>query len=325
MKTQLIQFSSLGGPEVLQLTEIELAAPGADEVLIEHKAIGVNFIETYYRSGLYPVNLPSSLGTEATGVVLEVGSHVKNVKPGDRVAYMQGPLGAYSQKRILHAKFLLKLPESIPFETAAAMMLKGLTVQYLFRQTYGLQKEQTILFHAAAGGVGLIACQWAKHLGVKLIGTVSTDEKAALAKQNGAWETINYSHEDVAKRVLELTDGKKVPVVYDGVGKSTWEASLDSLETRGLLVSFGNASGAVTNVSLGILAQKGSLYVTRPTTGSYFDTPEKLQKGGDELMDLVGQGILKIQTPTQFPLKEAGRAHEHISSRSSTGSTILIP
>lgn len=320
-----IKFNSYGGPEVLRLVEEVLNPLQRGEVLIKHEAIGVNFIETYYRSGLYPTNLPSGLGTEAAGTVLAVGKEVNHLKVGDRVAYAQGPLGSYSEQRNIPARYVVKIPDGISFEEAAGVLLKGMTVQYLFRQTYKLQKGETILFHAAAGGVGLIACQWAKHLGVKLIGTVSSEEKAQLAKSKGAWEIINYSKENVPESVLKITQGKKVPVVYDGVGKDTWEASLDSLAPRGLLVSFGNASGPVTNVNLSTLAQKGSLYVTRPTLATYVDTPEKLQSTADEVFDLILKKKIHVTIDERFKLSDAPEAHKFISNRKSMGSTILIP
>jgi NADPH2:quinone reductase len=250
---------------------------------------------------------------------------VSRVRPGDRVAYATGPLGAYAELHKLPEGNLVKLPEAIDFEQAAAMMLKGLTVQYLLRQTYRLQGGETILFHAAAGGVGSIACQWAKALGVKLIGTVGSAEKAALAESLGAWATIDYSRENVVERVLELTDGRKCPVVYDSVGKDTWETSLDCVAPRGLLVSFGNASGPVSGVNLGILAQKGSLYVTRPTLGGYADTPEHLQAMADELFDMVLSGRIRIEIGQRFALKDAAEAHSALAGRRTTGSTVLLP
>ncbi|MBP9961995.1 MAG: NADPH:quinone reductase, partial [Pseudomonas sp.] len=288
-----IQFSQHGGPEVLQWVDYEPQAPGPQQVSVRNQAVGLNFIDTYFRSGLYaPPSLPSGLGTEGAGVVEAVGEGVEHFKVGDRVAYAVGPLGAYSEVHVLPAANLVKLPDAISFEQAAAVMLKGLTVQYLLRQTYAVQPGQTILFHAAAGGVGSLACQWAKALGVKLIGTVSSAEKAERAKALGAWATIDYSHEDVVQRVLELTDGKKCPVVYDGVGQDTWLTSLDCLAPRGLMVSFGNASGAVSGVNLGILAQKGSLYVTRPTLAGYANTPANTQAMADELFGMIASGKL---------------------------------
>lgn len=321
-----IQFRSYGGPEVLEYVEFEPAAPGPNEVLVRNKAIGVNFIETYFRSGLYPAPaFPSALGNEGAGVVEAVGSEVTHVKVGDRVVYGTGPLGSYAELHLIPAANLALLPDEISFEQGAAVMLKGLTVQYLFRQTYEIRPEETILFHAAAGGVGSIACQWANAAGVKLIGTVSSPEKAAHAKALGAWEVIDYSKEDVVSRVLELTDGKKVPVVYDGVGKDTWETSLNCLELRGLLVSFGNASGAVSGVNLGILAQKGSLYVTRPTLGSYANSPETLQAMADEVFGMVSSGKVKVDDIRRFDLKDAAQAHTELAGRRTTGSIILVP
>ncbi|MCS5515137.1 NADPH:quinone reductase [Pseudomonas qingdaonensis] len=321
-----IQFSQHGGPEVLTLVDFEPAAPGPQQVRVRNHAIGLNFIDTYFRSGLYaPPALPSGLGTEAAGVVEAVGEGVRRIKVGDRVAYAGGPLGAYSEVHTLPEANLVKLPESISFEQAAAVMLKGLTVQYLLRQTYALQAGQTVLFHAAAGGVGSLACQWAKALGVKLIGTVSSPEKAARAKALGAWETIDYSREDVAQRVLELTGGKKCPVVYDGVGQDTWLTSLDCLAPRGLMVSFGNASGAVSGVNLGILAQKGSLYVTRPTLASYANNAENTQAMADELFEMIASGKLAVDIQQRYPLAEAAKAQAELSARRTVGSTVLLP
>ena len=321
-----IQFSRHGGSEVLELVDQPAAEPGPNEVRVRNRAIGLNFIDTYYRSGLYqPPSLPSGLGGEGAGEVEAVGSAVTHLKVGDRVAYGTGPLGAYGELHVLPAQHLVKLPESISFEQAAALMLKGLTVQYLLRQTYRVEAGQTILWHAAAGGVGLIACQWARALGVQLIGTVSSPEKAALAKANGAWATIDYSHEDVVQQVLELTGGAKCPVVYDSVGKDTWERSLNCVAPRGLLVSFGNASGAVTGVNLGVLAQKGSLYVTRPTLGNYANSAENLQAMADELFGLIASGAIKVEIGQRYALTDAAKAQDALSGRQTTGSTILIP
>lgn len=321
-----IQFSRHGGPEVLEQIEQPVVEPAAHEVRVRNRAIGLNFIDTYYRSGLYPPpSLPSGLGSEGAGEVEAVGSAVSHLKVGDRVAYATGPLGAYSELHVLPAQHLVRLPNSISFEQAAAVMLKGLTVQYLLRQTYRVEAGQTILWHAAAGGVGLIACQWAKALGVQLIGSVSSPEKATLAKANGAWATIDYSHEDVVQRVLELTGGAKCPVVYDSVGKDTWERSLDCVAPRGLLVSFGNASGAVTGVNLGVLAQKGSLYVTRPTLGHYANNAANLQAMADELFSLIASGTIKVEIGQRYALADAAKAQEALSNRQTTGSTILLP
>lgn len=323
-----IQFSQYGGPEVLQLAEFAIADPAASEVQVENKAIGINYIDTYIRSGLYPVaSLPSGLGTEAAGVVTKVGTAVSALKPGDRVVYAQSALGAYSELHNVDAERVALLPDAISFEQAAASFLKGLTVHYLLRQTYELQPNETFLFHAAAGGVGLIACQWAKALGAHLIGTVGSAEKAALAKQAGAWATINYREENIAQRVSELTDGKKVRVVYDSVGRDTWEASLDCLQRRGLMVSFGNASGPVTGVNLGLLSQKGSLYVTRPTLFGYITNRAELELASNELFSLIASGAIKVEVPEQqkFALADAQQAHTTLESRATYGSSLLIP
>lgn len=321
-----IQFSAHGGPEVLEYVDYKPAELAADQVRVRNQAIGLNFIDTYYRSGLYPApSLPSGLGTEGAGIVDAVGSAVTRFQVGDRVAYGTGPLGACSELHTLPAANLVKLPDAISFEQAAAVILKGLTVQYLLRQTHVVQPGETILFHAAAGGVGSLACQWAKALGAKLIGTVSSAHKASVAKALGAWETIDYSHEDVAQRVLELTDGKKCPVVYDGVGHDTWLTSLDCLAPRGLMVSFGNASGAVTGVNLGILAAKGSLYVTRPTLGSYANNAENLQAMADELFEMIIGGQIKVDISQRYALSDAAQAQTELSARRTTGSTILLP
>ncbi|MDX3896108.1 quinone oxidoreductase [Pusillimonas sp.] len=325
MQTEAIRITRHGGPEVMEMSVQDVPEPGEGEVTIEQKAIGLNFIDIYFRTGLYRHPLPHGLGFEAAGKVVAVGPGVTHLKAGDRVAYAQSPLGAYAGVRTMPAWQLVKLPRGVDFESAAAMMLKGLTVQYLFRQTYRLQGGETILFHAAAGGVGLIACQWARALGVRLIGTVSGPEKAELAKRHGAWEVIDYSREDVAARVLELTDGRKVPVVYDGVGKSTWLASLDCLQPRGLMVSFGNASGPVDGVNLGILAAKGSLYVTRPAISDYTPTQEKLAAAAKDLFSLVGKGSIRMEIGQRFALRDAGRAHEALASRQTTGATVLLP
>lgn len=323
---QRIQFSRNGGPEVLELVDFEPAAPGPDEVQVRNHAIGLNFIETYYRSGLYPPPaLPSGLGTEGAGVVEAVGSAVTRFKAGDRVAYATGPLGAYAEVHVLPERHLVHLPEAVSFEQGAAVMLKGLTVQYLLRQTYPLQAGDTVLFHAAAGGVGSLACQWAKALGVRLIGTAGSPEKLEKAKVLGAWAVIDYRQEDVPARVRELTDGAKVPVVYDGVGKDTWEMSLDCLAPRGLMVSFGNASGAVTGVNLGILSQKGSLYVTRPTLATYAASPEALQDMADQLFELITDGRIQVDIGRRYPLAEVQEAHRALSGRETSGSTILLP
>ncbi len=320
-----IRMYSTGAPEVMKLETAEVAPPANGEVTIRNHAIGLNFIDIYYRTGLYPSVMPSGLGFEAAGVVEAVGDGVAHLKVGDRVAYGQGPIGAYATRRTMPALQVVKLPSGISFEEGAAMMLKGLTVQYLFRQTYRLQGHETILFHAAAGGVGLIACQWAKALGVRLIGTVGSLEKAVLAKRHGAWETIDYTKQDIAKRVLELTDGAKVPVVYDGVGKDTWEASLDCLQPRGLMVSYGSASGPVSGVNLGILASKGSLFVTRPTLGTHVTTREKVESASKELFGMVSSKKIRFDVERTYPLAEVAQAHEDLASRKTMGSTVLLP
>lgn len=322
-QVKAIRIQENGGPEVLKLVSVTVPAPADDEVTIRQKAIGLNFIDIYFRTGLYPSPLPHGLGFEASGIVEAVGAGVTHLKAGDRVAYGQSPIGAYAEARNVPAQKVVKLPDEISFEEAAAVMLKGLTVQYLFRQTYRLEKGETILFHAAAGGVGLIACQWARSLGVKLIGTASSPEKMALAKENGAWEMIDYTREDVAARVAELTDGKKLPVVYDGVGKDTWETSLDCLRPRGLMVSFGNASGAVEGVNLGVLASKGSLYVTRPVLGAYVPTQEAMQTAADELFDLIVRKEIQVRIGQRYPLEHAAEAHIALAGRKTSGATVL--
>lgn len=320
-----IRIAATGGPEVLAFLDVELGEPGPGEARVRHHAIGLNYIDTYYRSGLYKMALPSGLGQEGAGVVEAVGEGVTHVQRGDRVAYAGGPPGAYSEARVMPANQLVRLPASIPFETAAAMMLQGLTVQYLFRQTYQLQPGQTILFHAAAGGVGLIACQWAKALGVNLIGTVGSEEKAALARAHGAAHVINYNTEDVVQRVLEITGGAKVPVVYDSVGKDTFIRSLDCLQPRGLMVSFGNASGPVPPFALTELASRGSLYITRPTLFAYAGTRPELEAMARELFDMVESGKLKIEVNQRFALADAAEAHRALEGRRTTGSTVLLP
>ncbi len=321
-----IQFARTGGPEVLELQEVTPAEPASGEARIKNHAIGLNFIDIYFRTGLYPApSLPSGLGTEGAGVVDAVGEGVTHLKVGDRVAYAQGPLGSYADYHVLPADKVVVLPEGVDVETAAACMLKGLTVQYLLRQTCPLKGGETILWHAAAGGVGSIACQWAKALGVKLIGTVSSPEKAALAEKNGAWATIDYTREDVVERVRELTNGEMVDVVYDSVGKDTWEVSLDCLKPRSLMVSFGNASGAVEGVNIGILNQKGSLFVTRPSLNGYADTRERLEMMANELFDMLKSSQITIDIGQTYSLAEAGKAQDDLASRRTTGSTILLP
>jgi len=323
-----IEFHKHGGPDVLNAVEFTPTAPGDNEVQVENKAIGINYIDTYIRSGLYPPpGLPSGLGTEAAGVVSKVGSGVTDVKVGDRVVYAQSGLGAYSSMHNVPADKVAVLPNAISFEQAAASFLKGLTVFYLLRKTYEIKPDEQFLFHAAAGGVGLIACQWAKALGAKLIGTVGNAQKAQRALQAGAWQVINYREESIVERVKEITGGKKVRVVYDSVGKDTWEASLDCLQRRGLMVSFGNASGPVTGVNLGILNQKGSLFATRPSLQGYITNHDELVEASNELFSLIASGVIKVDVVEgqKFALADAQRAHEALESRATQGSSLLIP
>ena len=325
MLVKAIRIAATGGPDVLEYVDVEVGEPGPGEARVRHHAIGLNYIDTYYRSGLYKLALPSGLGQEGAGVVEAVGEGVTHVRPGDRVAYAGGPAGAYSEARVMPANMLVRLPDAISFETGAAMMLQGLTVQYLFRQTYQLQPGQTILFHAAAGGVGLIACQWAKALGVNLIGTVGSEEKAELARAHGAAHVINYNTEDVVQRVLEITEGARAPVVYDSVGKDTFIRSLDCLQPRGLMVSFGNASGAVPPFALSELASRGSLYITRPTLFAYAATRPALEAMAAELFEMVESGKIRIEVKQRFKLADAAEAHRALEERRTTGSTVLLP
>jgi len=320
-----IRFHKAGGPEVMVYEDVKLDPPGKGEVRLRHTAIGLNYIDTYHRSGAYPLPLPNGIGLEAAGVIESLGEGVTGLKVGDRVAYGAGPIGAYSQARNMPANRLAKLPDTISDETAAAMMLKGMTARYLLRETFQVKKGDTILWHAVAGGVGLIAVQWAKHLGARVIGTTSSAEKAALAKSMGCDEVINYTTENVAERLRELTDGKGVPVVYDGVGQATLEASLDSLSPRGLLASFGSASGPITNFDTGVLAAKGSLYLSRPTLTTYVASDAALQANTADLFDVVGSGAVKIEINQKYPLADVVQAHKDLEGRKTTGSTILIP
>jgi NADPH2:quinone reductase len=320
-----IRFTRTGGPEVLELVDVEVGEPGPGEARVRNHAIGLNYIDVYFRNGLYPLDLPSGLGQEGAGVVEAVGPGVTHVKPGDRVAYAARPNGAYSEVRVMPAAILVRLPDDISFETGAAMMLQGLTVQYLFRRTWKLEPGQTVLFHAAAGGVGLIACQWARAIGANLIGTVGSNEKAELAKAHGAAHVINYNTEDVVQRVLEITNGAKVPVVFDSVGKDTFTRSLDCLAPLGLMVSFGNSSGAVPPFSLSELVSRGSLFITRPTLQTYAATREDLEAMAADLFQMVSSGKVKIEINQRFPLAEAARAHTELEARRTTGKTILLP
>ncbi|KNC95474.1 quinone oxidoreductase [Trabulsiella odontotermitis] len=323
-----IEFHQHGGPEVLKAVEFTPADPADNEIQVENKAIGINYIDTYIRGGLYPPpSLPSGIGTEAAGIVSKVGRNVTHIKAGDRVVYAQSALGAYSSVHNVPADKAALLPSAISYEQAAAAFLKGLTVFYLLRKTYEVKPDEQFLFHAAAGGVGLIACQWAKALGAKLIGTVGSAQKAQRAKEAGAWQVINYREESVVERLKEITDGKKVRVVYDSVGKDTWEASLDCLQRRGLMVSFGNSSGAVTGVNLGILNQKGSLYATRPSLQGYITTREELEEASNELFSLIASGVIKVDVADnqKYALSDAQKAHEVLESRATQGSSLLIP
>ncbi|MDC8787089.1 quinone oxidoreductase family protein [Roseateles koreensis] len=325
---KVVRIDQVGGPEQLKLVSIEVGMPGPGEVRIRHKACGLNFIDIYHRNGVYPLPMPHSLGMEGAGVVEAVGEGVTHLAVGDRAAYASPPPGAYATARVLPARSVCKLPDDISFETGAAMMLKGLTAQYLLRRTLpqgGLQAGDTVLFHAAAGGVGLIACQWAKALGLQLIGTAGSDEKCELARQAGAAHVINYRSEpDFATRVREITEGRGVKVVYDSVGADTWEGSLNSLAPFGLMVSFGNASGVVPPVNLGTLAAKGSLYLTRPTLFTHLATREASQAMADELFAMVSRGTLRIPVEQRYPLAEVVQAHRDMEARTTVGCGVLL-
>ncbi|MER2541444.1 MAG: quinone oxidoreductase [Azonexus sp.] len=323
--TYAIRIHQTGGPEVLSWESVDLPAPGAGEATVRHAAVGLNFIDTYHRTGLYPLPMPSGIGLEGAGVVEAIGPGVTEVQVGDRVAYAGGPIGAYAEARNIPAHRLLKLPDAISFDTAAAMMLQGLTAAYLLRKTYRVQPGDAVLIHAAAGGVGLIACQWAKALGATVIGTVGSAAKGELAKAHGCDHVINYSTENFVSRVREITGGEGVPVVYDGVGKDTFMGSLDSLRPLGMLVTYGNASGPVPPLDLLLLSQKGSLFVTRPTIVSYTAKRADLEALGAELFDVVASGKVKIEVHQRYALKDAAQAHCDLEARKTTGSTILIP
>lgn len=320
---QAIRFEKTGGPEVLEWQSVDIGKPGPGQVRLRHTAVGLNYIDTYQRSGLYPMPLPSGLGSEAAGVIEEVGSGVAGLKPGDRVAYAGGPLGAYCEARVMPAERLVPVPDGITDQQAAAMMLKGMTAWYLVRRTHPVKRGDTILIHAAAGGVGLIVCQWAKHLGATVIGTVGNDEKAALARKNGCDHPIVYTREDFVARVGELTKGAKLPVVYDSVGKDTFYKSLDCLAPLGLMASFGQSSGAIGPVDIGILAGKGSLFLTRPTLNTYTAKREDLLTAARELFEVVGSGAVKLAINQTYPLRDAARAHRDLQDRKTTGSTVF--
>jgi len=319
-----VRYHKQGGPEVLQLDDVQVGDPGQGQIRIRHTAIGVNFVDTYQRSGLYPMQLPQTAGNEAAGVVEAVGPGVADLKVGDRVCYTGLP-GSYCESRLVPAERMVKLPQGISDEQAASMLLKGLTVHYLIFSTYAVKKGETVLWHAAAGGVGLIACQWLKALGVTTIGTAGSEEKCALAKAHGAHHVVNYSKENFVERVKAITGGKGVPVVYDSVGKTTWEGSLDCLQPRGLMVTFGNASGPVPPLNLGVLSAKGSLYVTRPTLATYIAARADLVSRSAALFEAVTSGAVKIETTARYKLAEAAKCHRDLESRQTTGSVILVP
>ncbi|MGE0094603.1 MAG: quinone oxidoreductase [Alphaproteobacteria bacterium] len=320
-----IRIHKAGGPDVLTWEDVAVDKPGAGQILVRHGAVGLNYIDIYHRTGLYPITYPSGIGMEGAGTVEAVGAGVTDLKPGDRVAYASAPLGAYAEARLMPADKVVRVPDSIPDRDAAAMMLQGMTVEYLVRRTYPIKRGDTVVIHAAAGGIGLIFCQWAKHLGATIIGTVSSDEKAKLAKANGCDHTIIYTREDFAKRVKEITGGAGVPVVYDSIGKDTFEGSLDCLRPRGLMVSFGNASGPVPPFSIAILGAKGSLYLTRPSLAAYTATRADLLESAKALFDVVTSGAVKIAVNQTYPLKDAAQAHRDLEARKTTGSTVLIP
>jgi len=320
----MIRIHSPGGPENLVWEDVPVGDPGPGQIRIRHGAVGLNYIDVYHRTGLYPLPLPATLGMEGAGTVEAVGPDVTALQSGDRVAYASGPVGAYAEARLMPADRVVKLPDTISFEQGAAMMLQGMTVEYLIRRCFRVEPGQTVLFHAAAGGVGLIAVQWLKQLGAHVIGTVGSEEKAALARAHGCDHVILYDREDVAKRVREITGGKGVPVVYDSVGRATLNASLDSLSPRGLLVSFGSASGPITDFNLAVLSQKGSLYITRPTMMTYLADHQDMVDSARQLFDAVAAG-LKIEVMQRYDLKDAAEAHRALEARRTTGSTVLIP
>ncbi|GAA5265180.1 MAG: quinone oxidoreductase family protein [Acidiphilium sp.] len=325
MSSKAIRIHTQGGPEVLQWENVPTPEPGPGEVLLHHEAVGLNYIDVYFRTGLYKIpQLPATIGLEGAGVVRAVGPNVTDLAVGDRVAYAGGPLGAYATERVIAADRVVKLPDAIDFQTGAAMMLQGMTAQYLLRRTYRVRAGETILVHAAAGGVGLILCQWASHIGARVIGVVSTPEKAELARAHGAAHVI-VGHDNLAAEIRRITEGAMVPVVYDSVGRDTFTASLDSLAPLGLMVSYGNASGAVPPVDVGMLAAKGSLFLTRPTLATYTASRADLLAVTSDLFDVVAQGAVKIRVNQTFPLSEAAAAHRALEARQTTGSTVLLP
>ena len=323
--TRVVKIEKTGGPEVLKFETIEIGDPGPEEVLIEHKAIGLNFIDTYHRSGSYPLDLPSGIGGEASGIIKKIGSKVKDFSVGDSVAYAGVPLGSYSSERIYSIKNLVKIPDGINFDIAATLMTKGLTTYYLLHKTYPVSANETILFHAAAGGVGQIFCQWAKSLGCKVIGTVGSDEKIKTAKKNGCDFVINYSKEDFPKKVLEITKGKGVPVVYDGVGKNTFVGSIECLKIRGMMVSFGNASGSVENIDVKKMIQPKGLYFTRPSMGQYLGSKDEIKEGADKLFQNIKLGKVKIEIFKKYKLEDVVQAHKDLEARKIIGPAVIIP
>ena len=320
-----VKIERNGGPEVIKIEEITLDKPGNDEVLIEHVAIGLNYIDNYHRSGLYPLKLPSGIGIEASGIIKEVGPNVVNFSVGDKVAYAAMPLGAYSTHRIFPSKNLVKVPDGIDLNLAATLMTKGLTTYYLLHKTYPVSSGETILFHAAAGGVGQIFCQWAKSLGCKVIGTVGSDDKISIAKKNGCDEVINYSKEDFSKKVMELTDEKGLPVVYDGVGKSTFEKSLQCLKTRGMMVSFGNASGSLSPIDVTKMLQPKGLFFVRPSMGQYLTASEELNEASKVLFEKISSGKVKVQIFKKYKLDDIQQAHIDLEARKTTGPAVIVP
>ena len=325
MKTNAIRVHKQGGPEEMKWETVDLPTIKEGEVLIKHTAIGLNYIDTYHRSGLYPMPVPLTLGLEGAGIIEEIGENVNGLKAGDRVAYASPPTGSYAEAKVMPADRLVKIPDNISDEVAAAIMLKGMTVEYLVRRTYNVKAEQTVLFHAAAGGVGLIACQWLKAIGATTIGTVGSEEKAALAKANGCDHTILYREENFVDRVNEITNGKGVPVVYDGIGKDTALQGLDCLSPFGLMVIFGNASGNAPPIDTGLLAAKGSLFLTRPTLMTYNAKREALVDSAQQVFNMVGSGKINISINARYDLKDAAQAHKDLESRKTTGSTLLMP
>ena len=322
---RVIKIEKTGGPEVLKLETINLEKPSPEEVTIDHKAIGLNFIDTYHRSGLYPVELPSGIGAEAAGIIKEVGSKVEDFSVGDHVAYAGAPLGSYSSQRNYSTKNLVKIPEGINFNIAATLMTKGLTAYYLLYKTYPVSSNETILFHAAAGGVGQIFCQWAKSLGCRVIGTVGSDEKISIAKKNGCDFVINYTKDDFSKKVLELTKGQGVPVVFDGVGKNTFHKSIECLKTRGMMVSFGNASGSLENIDVKKSIQPKGLFFTRPAMMHYLNSKNELDEAAEKMFESVKLGKIKIEIFKKYRLDEVVQAHKDLESRKITGSAIIVP